>query len=213
MWDYDPGTARLTASLSFGRDQIVPAWSFVPNPDTFIPEAVRTTDELDTYSGSMTWEQAIDPVLKTQVQIRVSDVTGRDVRFQGRNDWAWLVTESLTARAQVGGAIEDPDFEAWFVGLSLDYEFSPGWHAGLSARIYHDTGEFTTAGFNTAAPSLDSTELSASLAWKNVTTTVRVGVGIFDTDYGALSADNLFFSDLYDDREFVVGRFAISHQF
>lgn len=213
IWDYRVG-ARLTFGFNYGRDQIVPAWSFIPNPDNFfIPEAVPTIDELESFGGSVAWEQALNPRLKTQLLFRASGVTARQVRYQLQNNWAWAVTPDLTLRGQVGGALENPSYEALFGGLSLNYEFIDSWHLALAARLYHDTGEFTSAGFNTAAPELDSSEVSLSLAWSTPVTTVRLSVGFFDTNYGGLSDDNQFFADLYEDRHFVVSRLAISHQF
>ncbi|YCM46453.1 hypothetical protein V2O64_10530 [Verrucomicrobiaceae bacterium 227] len=214
VWDYLPGTARLTAKLSFSRDDIVPAWSAVPNPDNFfIPEAQATPDVLDTYQASVTWEAALNPRLKSQVTFRYSDITARSPRYQLRNQWAWAITSQLTARAHIGGAIERPDFEALYGGLALDYQLNSHWSISAAARFYRDTGEVVSAGFNTAAPSLDSYELSASVAWSNGPTTLRLGAGIYDTDYDEPDEDNQFFANLYQDRDYFLGRFALSHSF
>ncbi|MGJ8724511.1 MAG: hypothetical protein ACSHYB_08135 [Roseibacillus sp.] len=212
VWDYRRG-GRLTASFSYGQDEIVPAWSRVPNPITFRPEPVPTRSDFITYSGSLNWEQALNENLKTQLIFRATGTTDRQVRYQLQNNWAWAMTDKLTLRGQVGATYENPNFEAYYGGLNLNYEIASGWHAGLGARIYHDSGEFTTAGFNTAAPELDSSEISASLAWKGSETSVRLSFGFFDSNYGALGADNEFFSGLYQDRHFLVSRLAISHQF
>ncbi|MEN8693983.1 MAG: hypothetical protein ACN4GG_08080 [Akkermansiaceae bacterium] len=214
VWDYDPGVARLSFSASYGNDEVVPAWSLVPNPNNFfIPEATPTRSSFDTYAGSITWAKALNPRLRTQVTFRFLDVTELDPRYQLQNDWTWAVTDQLTLRAQLGGAIQDPDFEALYGGLSLSYEFNENWSVGLSARIYDDTGEIVPEGFNTAAPAVTSKELGASIAWRNLNTTVRLSAGIYDVDYDALPADNQFFGNLYRDREFTLGRLAISHQF
>lgn len=213
VWDYRAG-GRITLGFTYGRDQIVPAWSFIPNPDNFfIPEAVPTIDELESFGGSIAWEQALNPRLKTQVLFRASGVTARQVRYQLQNNWAWAVSDNVTLRGQIGGARENPSYEALFGGLSLNYEFVENWHLALGARLYQDTGEFTSAGFNTAAPELESSEVSLSLAWKTPLTAVRLSVGFFDTNYGGLSDDNQFFADLYEDRHFLLSRLAVSHQF
>ena len=214
VWDYEPGSTRISFSASYGIDEVVPSWSFIPNPDNFfIPEATPTRNSFDTVSGSATWAKALNPRLRTQVTFRFFDVTELDPRYQLQNDWAWAFTDDLTLRAQIGGAIQDPDFEALYGDVSLRYEIDTNWSVGLSARIYDDTGEIVPEGFNTAAPAVTSRELSVSIAWRNLNTTVRLSGGIYDVDYGALPAGNQFFGNLYRDREFTLGRFAISHQF
>lgn len=212
VWDYQRG-GRLTVGFSYGQDEIVPAWSRVPLPPTFRPVPQATRSDFITYSGNINWEQALNENLKTQLIFRATGVTGRQVRYQLQNNWAWALTDKLTLRGQMGVTYENPSFEAYYGGLNLNYEFLSGWHAGLGARLYHDTGEFTTAGFNTAAPELDSSEISASLAWRGNNTSVRFSLGFFDSNYGALGEDNEFFSGLYEDRHFLVSRLAFSHQF
>lgn len=214
VWDYKPGVGRVTVNLGYGRDQIVPAWSAVPNPDNFfIPEGQRTRNRLDTYSGSVVWEYALSPSLKTQLTGRVAEITARDTRFQLQSDWAWAVSSNVTVRGQVGGTSESPDFEAFYGGLSMDWEIAPSWHLGVGARAYTDTGEVVAAGFNTAAPGLDSNELTVSLAWEGQETTVRLSTGIFETEYDALSDSNQFFANLYRDRDYTIARIAVSRRF
>ncbi len=214
VWDYDPGVSRLTFSFSYANDEIVPAWSLIPNPDNFfIPEATPTRSSFDTYSGSIAWAKAINPSLRTQMTFRYSDVTELEPRFQLQNDTAWAITDDLTLRAQIGASIQDPDFEAFYGGLSLTYEIDSNWSVGLSARIYDDNGEIVPEGFNTAAPAVTATEFSASLAWQNLNTTIRLSTGIYSVDYDSLDSSNQFFADLYSDRDFLVTRLALSHTF
>ncbi|MFT6576821.1 MAG: hypothetical protein ACJA16_005032 [Akkermansiaceae bacterium] len=175
--------------------------------------AEPTADSRTTYSGSLSWEKAINPSLKTQITLRYIDITARDPRIQVNNQWAWAITDDLTMRAHTGAAKEGSDFEALYGGLSLHYDLSAAWSVSLAGRVYRDTGEVVSAGFNTASPVLHSSELSASLAWSDASTTIRLGVGIYETDYDELDEDNRFFSDLYADRDFTLGRLAISRSF
>ena len=211
--DLEDGRSRLTANLTFGRDQIIPAWSPGLNPVTFTPEAQRTRDNLDSWAGSLTWERALNPRLRTYLTARVSDVTARDPRLQLQNRWSWSVTDQVTLRAEIGGAIENPDFEAIYAALTVDYEFLPSWHLGASARHYADNGEVVAAGFNTAAPGLDAQELSAYLRWSGESLSVLLSGGVYLTEYDALSPANQFFANLYQDRDYVLGRLAITYNF
>ncbi|MEZ7921000.1 MAG: hypothetical protein QMC24_11780 [Akkermansiaceae bacterium] len=214
IWDYDPGVARLTLSFSYGNDEIVPAWSLVPNPSNFfMPEATPTRSSFDTYTGSVAWAKALSPSLRNQTTFRFSEVTELNPRFQLQNDTAWAISDELTLRAQTGASFQHPDFEAFYGGLSLVYDLNVNWSVGVSARVYDDTGEIVPVGFNTAAPAITSTEFSASLAWQKLSTTVRISAGIYDVDYGPLGPSNQFFADLYRDRSFLVTRLALTYTF
>lgn len=214
VWDDSYRLGRFSATFGVSEDEIVPAWSPAlsggSNPMLI---AEPTTDSLTTYSGVLSWEKAINPTLKTRVTFRYTDITARDPRGQLNNQWAWAISSDLTLRAHIGGAKEGNDFEALFGGLALNYDFSPQWSASLTGRLYRDTGEIVSAGFNTAAPELNSSELSASIAWAGESTTIRLGVGLYETDYAEADEDNRFFADLYKDRDFILGRLAISKTF
>ncbi len=52
-----------------------------------------------------------------------------------------------------------------------------------------------------------------SLLWKGEAAAVRLSLGHYDTRYDALSADNLFFGNLYRDRDFLTARLACTFYF
>lgn len=214
VWDDSYRLGRFSATFGISDDKIVPAWSPAlaggSNPMLI---AEPTIDSLKTYSGVLSWQKAINPSLKTRVTFRYTDITARDPRRQLNNQWAWAISNDLTLRAHIGDAKEGNDFEALFGGLALNYEFSPQWSASVTGRLYRDTGEIVSAGFNSAAPELNSSELSASIAWAGESTTIRLGVGFYETDYAEADEDNRFFADLYKDRDFLLGRLAISKIF
>ncbi len=214
VWDDSYGMGRFSATFALSEDDIVPAWSPAlsggPNP-TLIAEP--TIESFTTYSGVLTWEKAINPDLKSHLTLRYVDITARDPRIQINSQWAWAINGDFTLRAHLGAAREGSDFDALFGGLALHYDISPQWSASLSGRLYRDTGEIVSAGFNTAAPELNSSEISASLAWSGPSTTIRLGVGLYETDYDEPDEDNQFFADLYADRDFLLGRISLSHTF
>jgi len=206
-WDYLPRTGQLTAAFTFGRDTIVPAWSALGL------DLERTRDVLDTFSGSLIWEAALSPRVKMQHTLRATQITARETRVQFQSEAAWALTDRLTLRAHAGGAREQPDFDAWYGGLALDCRLAPQWHAQLTARLYEDSGEISSSNFNTAAPGVATRELAVSLLWSNVTTSVRLSAGLLDTRYEALDDNNLFFGNLYRDRDFITTRIAFTHYF
>jgi hypothetical protein len=206
-WDYLPRAGRLSGTLSWGRDHIVPGWSAEGI------DLTRTRDVLDTFSGALRWETTLNPRLRMEQSARIVDVTERSLRTHVHSETAWAVTDNVTLRAHLGGAREDPEFEAWYVGAALDWEFAPSWHIGLSARLYDDSGEINSSNFNAAAPGMTSRELAFNLLWQQETTSLRISVGRYETRYDPLSEDNLFFGNLYRDREFLTVRVAYTSYF
>ena len=79
--------------------------------------------------------------------------------------------------------------------------------------LYTDSGEITTSNFNTAAPALDSNEISASLLWTNGTHSLRGTVGFYQTDFEPSGVENIEFANLYRDRDFFALRGAYSLTF
>lgn len=202
VWDPEIGT-RFGLDLIFGRDTIAPGWGF----------RTHGRDLLETRAVAIRWEEAINPRLKSELSLLYSDVTDRDPRVHLQSSWAFILTDDLTLRAQLGGATEDPDFDAYYGGLSLDYQFADAWSCTVGGRYYEDSGEIESAGFNTAAPGIESTELGASVLYDNGTHAVRLGVSYFDTSYDPLDFENSFFANLYQDRDWWTVRLAYTLNF
>ncbi len=209
-WDYQANsTLAITAGVS--RSNIVAGISIDPlNFD----DVVIGEDELDTLSGSLRWETVINSRLKTQQTLRFSKTDGRDLRSQLQSDWAFAITDQWTIRAQFGAAHEDPSFEAFYGGLTLVYELNRNWQFDFGFRKYDDTGEVNSSNFNTSAPGFSSSELSFGVLWRGGSTSIRASVAMYDTEFDNIQViENRVFGGLYQDRDFVAARLAISHQF
>ncbi len=210
-WDYDPGRSSLGFTFGYSDARIVAGVAI--DPITFI-DLVVGDNNLDTFSGSVRWETALNPRIKTQQTLQVSITETRQHRVQFRSDWAFRLRDDLYLRGQIGGAIENPVFESIYGGLTLAYEITPNWQFDVGYRYYEDTGEINTANFNTAAPGVVNTEISAGLLWKNQNTSIRASVALYDSDFDPVgSGPNQVFTNLFRDRDFVAARFAVSHQF
>ena len=207
-WDYLPGSGRAAISVDFGRDEIAPGWSF--NSSTGRPEPGR--EVLDTISGSLRAEQALNGWLKTEVELSLRKITDRDPRFGIRHSWA-AVAGPFGFRLTGGYTQEAPSFDALYGTALVEWKFLPQWTCHVGCRIYQDSGEIQTSGFNALAPPVDSTELFAGLHWDNGQVSVSAGVGLLTTDYEPLSQDNEFFGNLYRDRDWATFRIAASLRF
>lgn len=201
-WDPHIGT-RVGLDLIYGRDTIAPGWTF----------GAPGNDLLESRTVALRWEQAVNPRLRSELALLYNDVTERDPRYHLQSTWTAALTDAVTLRAQLGAATEDPDFDALYGGLSLDYQFSTNWSLTCSGRLYDDTGEIESAGFNTAAPGVETAELGASVLYDNGEHALRLGVSFYDTSYDPVDLDNAFFANLYDDRDWWTIRLAYTANF
>ncbi len=207
-WDYLPGTGSATFAIDLGRDEIAPGWSF--NPALGQPEADR--DTLDTVSGSLRVEHALNPWLKSGLELTARQTSEREPRFGIRSSWA-AVSGPVSFRLSGGYSSEAPSFDALHGSAVVEWNFIPEWSAYLGYRVYQDSGEIESSGFNALAPALDSTEIFTGVRWHRKDLTISGGVGLLDSDYETLTEDNLFFGNLYRDREWWTFRLATSFQF
>ena len=207
VWDPIPGSTRITFNLGYGEDDIVQGWIFGAGGLGSGPSRLQTS------SGGVVWEQAINGWLKMENSIRAQEVELREPRFQVQTSWAAAFGPNWTLRANAGATRERPSFEAYYAGALLDYQFLPGWHVSVNGRYYEDTGEIESSGFSSAAPGMQSFELGASLLFDKGDWAARIYGGFYNTDFEPLSVTNNFFGNLYRDRDWWVTRVAVSYSF
>jgi hypothetical protein len=202
IWDPAIGT-RLGIDLTYGRDTIAPGWTF----------GAPGNDLLESRIVALRWEQAVNPRLKTETALLYNDISDRDPRLHLQSSWTAALTDDLTLRVQFGGAAENPDFEALYGGLSLDYQITSEWSATCGGRLYDDTGEIESSGFNTAAPGVETIEFGASLLYDTGEHAVRLGLSCYETSHDPVDLDNSFFANLYHDRDWWTIRLAYTANF
>ncbi len=207
-WDYLPGTGNASLALDYGRDEIAPGWGF--NSAIGQPEPGR--ERLETPSASLRIEQVINPWLKTEGEFLVRQTTAREARYALRNGWA-AAAGPLGFRLNGGYTGESPSFHAVYGSALVEWTFLPKWSVHAGYRVYQDSGEIESSGFNALAPGLDSNEIFTGIKWDRGDFSVSANVGFLNTDYEPLSEDNEFFGNLYKDRDWVNFRLAASFQF
>ena len=214
QWNYQPGKSFLSVTLAQADTEIVPGWEFDVNDLTGEASLFSTDEVLRTFTGTAVWSTVINSRLRTQQTLRIGRTDGRRIRTQFQSDWAYALTNQLTARMQLGGAHEDPTFIARYGGLGFVYDVNSRWQLSLNYRYYEDTGEINSSNFNTAAPAIRTRELAAGVRWSNGSTSVLGSVGLYSIDYDSVVATgNVFFTALYQDRDFTAVRLALTHQF
>ena len=208
QWEMEPGTRFLRLSVSQSRDKISPGY------EIDFDGLTRGATWLDTTSVSLSWEQVVNARLRTILSTFVSDTTDRDIRAGFRARAFYALGESWVLRGDFGGAVEDPDFESIFGGLSLDYLFREGWALMLNGRAYYDSGELQNDGlFSTAAPTLRSYSYSAGIRYEAEEWAARFTVGGVHSNYAEGNPTLDFFQFLYNDRDYLNLSLAFSRGF
>lgn len=207
-WNYLPGSGSASFALGFGRDEIAPGWSF----DSTLGSPEPGRESLDTVSGNVLVEQALNPWLKTNLALTFRQTSERDPRFGIVNTWV-AAAGPVAFRLTGGLTSEAPSFDAAYGSAQVEWNFHPQWSARVGYRVYSDNGEIESSGFNALAPSLDSAEVFTSLLWDNGDFSIFASVGLLDTNYDGLSEDNEFFGNLYRDRQWLTYRLAASYRF
>lgn len=207
-WDYLPGTGNAIFSLDYGRDEIAPGWSFDPTLGIPVPGRER----LNTPSASLNIAQVINPWLKGEGGFLIRQTTDRQARYSFRNGWA-AAAGPVAFRIEGGYTSEAPGFYAYHASALAEWAFLPRWTVHAGYRFYQDNGEIESSGFNALAPGLESGELFTGIRWDRGDLSVSANVGLLQTDYEPLSADNEFFGNLYKDRDWVTFRLAASFRF
>lgn len=199
----------LRLDFGFSQDRIAPGFEV----NEFTGTLDSSNDILDTYSVALTGEFYLTNKITSQWFARVAFVTDREVRTQIRSNLAWSLHDRLTLRGEIGATFESPDFDAFFGGLSFNYQITPNLEASLGYRLYNDSGEITTSNFNTAAPGVDTSEAFISLLYSKGGHSFRASFAFLDTDFETVNVANIPFQNLFQDRDFVAVRAAYSYQF
>lgn len=199
----------IAIDLGYSRDRIAPG--FEVGEFTGILESAE--DILETYSVGLTGNFYITNKITSQVFARAAFVTDREIRTQLRANLAWALLDNVTLRGEYGATYEPADFEAFFGGLSLNYQITSNLEASLGYRIYQDSGEITTSNFNTAAPGVETREAFISLLYSRNSHSVRASVALLDSDFDPVNVANVPFENLFQDRDFLALRAAYSYSF
>lgn len=203
-WGWDPqiGTS-LSIDLSYSEDTITPGWTF----------GSPANDLLKNRIVSVRWEQAINPSLKTETSFYYSDITDREPRLNLQSSWNYALTNEITLGAQLGGSREESDFDSFYGGLSVTYEVNDYLSLKFNGRLYSDSGEIETSGFNSAAPGINTAEIGISALIEHGDHAFQLGISSFTNNYKDTDSDNEFFTNLYDDRDWITIRAAYTFEF
>jgi thiol-disulfide isomerase/thioredoxin len=216
-WEYLPLAGFAEVRLGYARDQTAPGYTF--EIDTNRPPAEQTVvvqgrDRFDTRSLSFSSENVLTRRVRVLNEFFFSEVTDRELRFGYKGSVNVALGERWVLRAYGGMSTEEPQFDAWYVGGSIEFELAPAWLLSVSGRYYEDTGEIENSlPVTSAAPPLTSYEMGVGLRYAGRRWSARLYGGPFWTDYHSRPGIGEEFTFLYVDRNWGLAQLVVSVQF
>ena len=206
-WEYLPANGFLQADLSFFKDEIAPGY------EIDFDGLRRSRSDLDTLSLRLSTENILTPRIRTLHEVRITDTTDRQLRFNYQGSGNMALGESWIYRIQVGWTRENPTLDAWYIGSTLEYELSDSMEIYLNTRFYRDTGEIEDALFSSAAPGVASHQYGMGIRWIQDKHSLKIFAGIQETEYDPFGIGTVFFGNLYKGRRWVILQSAYSINF
>lgn len=207
-WEYVRASGFLEVSASARRDEVAPGY------EIDFEGLRRGRETLNGTTFSIATENILSPRIRSRAEVRASRVSERDWRVGGEGALNIALGEQVVARLVAGGAHENPQFDAWYGGVLIDWAFAEGWAVYVEGRHYEDSGEIENALlFTSAAPGLESQQASIGLRWSNLQHAWRVKLGRTSGDYDSPDPRLDFFQNLYADRDWTVIQLSYSRTF
>lgn len=214
-WEYLPASGYLEASFSYYEDWIAPS-------ATWGQELELGRGVIDSFAYRLASENVLSPRLRSFLEIQMTDTMARENRWGVQGSLNAALSESLVLRTQGGWVTENPaseaemseEFEAFFVGATLECNWADAWLVSVFGRYYCDTGEFQNSlPASNASPGLKSYQVGLGTRWVGEKASVKITAGPYFTRYEAADSDAPFFEDLYKSRDWAAVQFALSMRF
>ena len=215
-WEYLPASGYLEANFSYYKDWIA------PSAELGVDGLELGRKVIDSFAYRLASENVLSPRLRSLLEIQMTDTMAREKRWGIQGSLNAALWESLVLRAQGGWVTENPaselemseEFEAFFAGATLEYNWTDAWLVSVFGRYYCDTGEFQNSlPASNAPPELDSYQAGVGVRWVGEKTSVKITAGPYFTRYEAVDDEAPFFEDLYKSRDWAAVQLALSMQF
>jgi thiol-disulfide isomerase/thioredoxin len=199
-WEYLPSAGFAEMELGYAHERTAPGYE--DSVDTNgVYRLIKNREQLDTWSVGLSSENILTRRIRTLNELGLSQTTGREPRFTYKGSVNVAVGERWVLRGYGGVATEQPTFDAFFFGLTAEYEVLPSLLLSATGRYYKDTGEIENSiSVTSAAPPLQSWEAGMGVRWRVGRSTFRLYAAPFWTDYNRQPGVGLEFTYLYTDR-------------
>lgn len=196
-WEYLPAAGFVQAEAGYQRDAVSPSY----DKPLFKP-LVRGLDLIETWSGRISLENVLTRRLRVRNEFQIIDSTERDLRFAYQQQLNYALGEHWTLKGIFGGTWEPPEFSAYSLDGSVEYDWNERWYVRLFAHGYTDDGLIRDPRIiSSAQPSLDTLLVGAGVRFVSGRFAVDLAAGPYFTRYDDLPANAGDFENLYQDRD------------
>ena len=211
-WEYLPVRGFLEARAGYNLDVVAPG--YVLDTSRPVDPLVRGEDRLKTPSLKLSFENVLGARWRLLNDVQLSDTTERELRISWQSSLNFAPAERWVLRSYAGYTTENPKFEAYWLGTTLEFELARSCTLLAGLHYYHDTGEVLDPGVLTsAAPGLKSYSAGAGarFSWSRVT--LKLYAGPYFTDYKPVTGVSQVFTNLYKDRNWGLAQAVFSMSF
>ena len=206
-WEYIPGAGYLEANLGYYKDWIAPSAEF--ERVTVLGRSV-----IDSFAYRLASENIVSSRIRSLLEFQLTDTAAREKRYGIQHSLNIALGETWVLRTQGGWVTENPQFEAFFIGATIEHELTPSWLVSCFGRYYNDSGEIQNSlPSSNAPPGLDSYQVGLGLRWIGERSSVKISGGPYFTRYEDANIEAPFFEDLYRSRDWAAVQLAYSLSF
>ncbi|MGE3308889.1 MAG: TlpA family protein disulfide reductase [Limisphaerales bacterium] len=206
-WEYLPGSGFAQLDFSYLNDEIAPGY------EIDFDGLRRGRSFLYTTVVRVSFENVLHRRLRVLHEFRRIDTSDRDLRLGYQGSANLALGERWVVRLQGGLAAEDPQFDAWYGGATVEYEASTRWRISASGRYYEDTGEIENSNFSNAAPPLRAWQAGVGVRYVGEGWAFKLFAAPYSTRYGSFGIGTAFFGNLYRGRDWGLVQAAVDHEF
>ena len=212
-WEYLPLAAFAELRLGYAADKTAPGYEdSEDSTGQFL--LLRGREHLQTTSVNLSSENVLTSWLRSLNEFALIDTTAREARFAYQGSLNVALAPAWVLRGYGGVSTEEPRFDAFFFGATLEWEAIRGWFFNATARYYEDTGEIIDPVLtSSAAPPLRSWELGAGVRYVWGRSAIKLYAGTFRTNYDPVEEGSAEFTFLYRDRKWGLAQIAYSWEF
>lgn len=209
-WEYWPELGFVEPRGGYALDQIAPG--FIEEPAT---ASVRAgPSKLYTSFAMLSFENVIGSRLRALSELRLSDTTERELRWSWQSALNCALGERWVFKPLGGMSWEEPAFDAFWLGASLEFQVTKWCALIAAAEYYEDSGEVLDPfSFSSAAPALKTERYTFGVRFTWSRFVVKIAGGPYNTDYDELPANSRAFTNLYRDRHWALVQASIAWGF
>lgn len=207
-WEYAPGSGFAQFDASYLEDEIAPGY------EIDFDGLRRGRPNLYTSVFNLQSENVVSRRVRVLNELRLVHTTGRERRWAYQGSVNVAIGERWVLRSVGGYTREEPRFEAFHIGSTLEFELAPSCLLSVGARYYNDTGEIENSLLvSNAAPGVEAYQVVLGLRrlWENAS--LKVLAGPYFMRYEQPGLATLVFRNLYRDRDWANAQVAYSVSF